>query len=164
MAIARDLGISIEGIFDGVMTGAELEALSFEELRDKVERTAVYARVTPAHKMAIVAALQANGHIVAMTGDGVNDAPALKRAEIGVAMGRSGTEVARQASKMILTDDNFSTIVSAVEEGRAIFGNIKRTIQYLLSTNLAEILIVLGASLIGLPVPFVPLGLLWNLS
>lgn len=161
LAIANDLGITIRGSFEGVMTGAEIEALSFEELRKKVEHTAVYARVSPAHKMTIVTALQANGHIVAMTGDGVNDAPALKKAEIGVAMGKSGTEVARQASKMILTDDNFSTIVSAVEEGRAIFGNIKRTIQYLLSTNLAEILIVLGASLLGLPVPFVPLGLLW---
>ena len=160
-AIALELGIAIPGEFEGVLTGKDIEELDKEELRVKAESTAVYARVSPSHKLQIVDALQKNGHIVAMTGDGVNDAPALKKAQIGVSMGKSGTEVARQASRIILTDDNFATIVSAVEEGRAIYGNIKRTIQYLLSTNLAEILIVLGASILGLPVPFTPIGLLW---
>jgi Ca2+-transporting ATPase len=160
-AIARELGIIEHEGSDVVMTGTELEALSPEELRKKSQKILVYARVSPEHKLKIVEALQKNGHTVSMTGDGVNDAPALKKASIGVAMGKAGTEVARQASNMILTDDNFSTIVHAVEEGRAIFGNIKRTIQYLLSTNLAEILIVLGASILGMPVPFVPISLLW---
>ncbi len=160
-AIARELGIIVPELLDEVLTGPELAALSSEELRQRVERTAVYARVAPAQKLRIVEALQESGHVVAMTGDGVNDAPALKQAQIGVAMGKAGTEVARQAASMVLTDDNFSTIVSGVEEGRAIYGNIKRTIQYLLSTNLAEILIVLGASVLGLPIPFTPLNLLW---
>lgn len=160
-AIAKELGI-IDGKKPGqVMTGSELDAISPEELAKQCENILVYARVSPEHKLKIVEALQKNGHTVAMTGDGVNDSPALKKASIGVAMGRAGTEVARQASSIVLTDDNFATIVHAVEEGRAIFGNIKRTIQYLLSTNLAEILIVLGTSLSGMPVPFVPLSLLW---
>jgi Ca2+-transporting ATPase len=159
-AIARELEIVSKG-FNQVITGIELNQLSDEELLQKVETTAVYARVTPEHKLKIIEALQANGHIVSMTGDGVNDAPALKKASIGVAMGMSGTEVARQASSMILTNDEFSSIVSAVEEGRAIFGNIQRTIQYLFSTNLAEIFIMLGAVLLGLPVPLTPLALLW---
>jgi len=160
-AIAHELNISDEGTFDQVLTGAELNSMAAEELRLRVEKTAVYARVTPEHKLKIIEALQANGHIVAMTGDGVNDAPALKKASIGVAMGKGGTEVARQASAMVLTDDNFSTIVSAVEEGRAIFGNIKRTIQYLLSTNLAEIFVMLGSMMLGFPMPLNPLSLLW---
>lgn len=160
-AIASELEIVIPGAFEDVLTGKELESMSLEELRKKVDSTAVYARVSPVHKLRIIEALQANGHVVAMTGDGVNDAPALKKAEIGVAMGKGGTEVARQAASMVLTDDNFSTIVAAIEEGRAIYGNIKRTIQYLLSTNLAEIMIVLGASLAQWPVPFTPIGLLW---
>lgn len=160
-AIARELGIV--GIHEQqvVMTGQELETITPEELKVRCEQILVYARVSPEQKLKIVEALQAHGHTVAMTGDGVNDAPALKKASIGIAMGKAGTEVARQASTMILTDDNFSTIVHAVEEGRAIFGNIKRTIQYLLSTNLAEILIVLGAAIMGLPLPFVPISLLW---
>lgn len=160
-AIAMELGITDEGKFDKVLSGSDLDKMSVEELRVQAEETAVYARVTPEHKLKIIKALQANGHIVSMTGDGVNDAPALKAADIGVSMGKAGTEVARQASSMILTDDNFSTIVSAVEEGRAIYGNIKRTIQYLLSTNLAELLIMLGAVLLGMPVPLAPLSLLW---
>ena len=160
-AIAKELGIPIEGSFDQVLTGKEINTLSPEELALRVEKTAVYARVTPEHKFKIIQSLQSNGHIVAMTGDGVNDAPALKKADIGVAMGLAGTEVARQASSMILTDDNFSTIVAAVEEGRSIFGNVKRTIQYLLSTNLAEILIMLGAVIFSLPIPLTPLCLLW---
>lgn len=159
-AIASELGILIPG-HDLVLTGKELDNLSDEELVRKVDRTAVYARVSPAHKMKIIRALQSNDHIVAMTGDGVNDAPALKASQIGVSMGRGGTEVARQASNIVLTDDNFATIVSAVEEGRSIYGNIRQTIQYLLSTNFAEILIVLGSAFLGLMVPFNPMGLLW---
>lgn len=161
LAIARELGIVDDKMNDLVLSGSQLETLSQEVFKRKVEEVLVYARVTPAQKLKIVKALQANGHTVAMTGDGVNDAPALKKASIGISMGKGGTEVARQASSMILTDDNFATIVSAVEEGRAINGNIKRTIQYLLSTNIAELLIVLGSVLLGLPMPFVPLTLLW---
>jgi Ca2+-transporting ATPase len=160
-AIAKELGIIDQDNSGQVMTGSELDAMTSEDLSGHCENILVYARVSPEHKLKIIEALQKNGHTVAMTGDGVNDSPALKKASIGVAMGKAGTEVARQASSMILTDDNFATIVHAVEEGRAIFGNIKRTIQYLLSTNLAEILIVLGTSLSGLRMPFVPLGLLW---
>lgn len=159
-AIARELGIPERG-FDKVLTGSELNSLGPENLRKVVEETAVYARVSPEHKLKIIEALQSNGHVVSMTGDGVNDAPALKKASIGVAMGQAGTEVARQASSIILTDDNFSTIVSAVEEGRAIFGNIKRTIQYLLSTNLGELLLMLFAAVFLLPTPLAPLSLLW---
>lgn len=161
LAIAQELGIYGEENSSHVLTGADLETLNLEDLKPKVEETFVYARVSPFHKLRIVEALQSNGHVVAMTGDGVNDAPALKKAQIGISMGLGGTEVARQASRIILTDDNFATIVSAVEEGRAIYGNIKRTIQYLFSTNFAEILIVLGSSLMGLPIPFTPIGLLW---
>lgn len=160
-AIGKELGIVEEGVFDGVMTGADLDKLSFEELASKVEKVAVYARVSPEHKLKIVGAWQSKGNVVAMTGDGVNDAPALKKASIGVSMGKGGTEVAKQASSMILTDDNFATIVSAVEEGRAIFGNIRRTIQYLLSGNLSEILIMLGAAIAGWPAPLAPIHLLW---
>jgi Ca2+-transporting ATPase len=160
-AIAHELGIPVDGTFDQVMTGHDLNTISKEEMRLRVEKTSVYARVTPEHKLRIIEALQANGHVVSMTGDGVNDAPALKKASIGIAMGKAGTEVARQASSIVLTDDDFSTIVAAVEEGRAIFGNIKRTIQYLLSTNLAEILIMFGTVILGFPMPLAPLNLLW---
>lgn len=160
-AIAVELGIAAKDKKDQVVTGEELDSLSPEEIKRRVEITSVYARVTPEHKLKIIEALQGNGHIVSMTGDGVNDAPALKKASIGVAMGKAGTEVARQASSIILTDDNFATIVSAVEEGRAIFGNIKRTIQYLLSTNLGELLIMFLAALFGFPIPLAPLALLW---
>ena len=160
-AIAKELGITDPGIFDQVITGKELEKLNKEELRKKSENVAVYARVTSEHKLRIIEALQANGHIVGMTGDGVNDAPALKKASIGISMGRGGTEVARQASDMILTDDNFTTIVSAIEEGRAVHGNIRRTIQYLLSTNMAELCIVFSTLISGMPNPFLPISLLW---
>lgn len=160
-AIAKELGISKSNDMDDVLSGTDLEKAPLEELKTKVEKITVFARVSPLHKLKIVEALQSNGHIVSMTGDGVNDAPALKKAQIGVAMGKSGTEVARKSSSMILTDDNFSTIVKAIEEGRAIFGNIKRTIQYLLSTNLALVLVVLGSSIISLPVPYTPISLLW---
>lgn len=159
-AIAGELGI-LDEKFNGVLSGPDLEKLSDIELRAQVEKIAVYARVSPEHKLRIVRAWQSLGHIVAMTGDGVNDAPALKQASIGVSMGKGGTEVARQASSMILTDDNFATIVSAVEEGRAIYGNIRRTIQYLLSGNLSEILIMLGAAIAGWPAPLAPIHLLW---
>ncbi len=160
-AIARELGIVEDGKFDQVLTGGELEKMSPEELSERVEKIAVYARVSPEHKVKIVQAWKDKGNVVAMTGDGVNDAPALKEASIGIAMGKGGTEVARQASSMILTDDNFATIVSAVEEGRAIYGNIRRTIQYLLSGNLCEILVMLGAAIAGMPAPLAPIHLLW---
>ncbi|OQW47468.1 MAG: hypothetical protein A4S09_15210 [Proteobacteria bacterium SG_bin7] len=160
-AIATELGIIEEGKFDLVLTGVELDKMTQAELEKRVSHVAVFARVSPEHKLKIVRAWKSNGKIVAMTGDGVNDAPALKEASIGVSMGKGGTEVARQASSMILTDDNFATIVNAIEEGRAIYGNIRRTIQYLLSGNLAEILIMLGAAIAGWPTPLMPIHLLW---
>jgi Ca2+-transporting ATPase len=160
-AIARELGIVEDGKFDQVLTGIELDAMSAMDLERRIDQIAVYARVSPEHKLKIVQAWKNKGNVVAMTGDGVNDAPALKQASIGIAMGKGGTEVARQASSMILTDDNFSTIVAAVEEGRAIYGNIRRTIQYLLSGNLSEILIMLGAALVGWSAPLAPIHLLW---
>lgn len=160
-AIAKELGIITEGVFDQVLTGVELEKMSLKDLDQRVEKIAVYARVSPEHKLKIVQAWKDQGAVVAMTGDGVNDAPALKQASIGIAMGKTGTEVAKQASSMILTDDNFATIVSAIEEGRAINGNIRRTIQYLLSGNLAEILIMFGAAIMGWPSPLAPIHLLW---
>ncbi len=160
-AIATELGIFIAGKYDGVLSGEEISRLSDSELKDRVPATAVYARVSPQDKLRIVNAWKARGKVVAMTGDGVNDAPALKTASIGIAMGRGGTEVARQASSMVLADDNFATIVSAVEEGRAVFGNIRRTVEYLLSGNLAEIFVMVGAALLGLPVPLAPIHLLW---
>lgn len=159
--IAGELGITEQNKFENVLTGTELEKMSIAELETHVENTAVYARVSPEHKLKIVKAWQNKGNVVAMTGDGVNDAPALKQASIGVAMGKGGTEVAKQAAAMILTDDNFATIVKAIEEGRAIYGNIRRTIQYLLSGNLAEILIMLGAAILGWAPPLAPIHLLW---
>lgn len=160
-AIAQELGIIEVGKFDGVLTGVEIDAMDTSVLADRIGSIAVYARVAPEHKFRIVEAWKAKGNVVAMTGDGVNDAPALKAASIGVAMGKGGTEVARQASSMILVDDNFATIVGAIAEGRAIFGNIRRTIQYLLSGNLSEILIMLGAAAMGWPAPLAPIHLLW---
>ena len=163
-AIAKELGIIGTGVsrqFDGVLTGGELQKMSASELRERVKNIAVYARVSPEDKLKIVRAWKENGSVVAMTGDGVNDAPAIKEASIGVSMGKGGTEVARQSSSMILADDHFETIVSAIKEGRAIFGNIRRTIAYLLSGNLAEILIMLGAAVAGWPTPLAPIHLLW---
>jgi Ca2+-transporting ATPase len=151
-AIARELGILKEG--GRAMTGTGLEKASDEELREIVRAVSVYARVAPEHKLRIVQALKANGEIVAMTGDGVNDAPALRMADIGVAMGIAGTDVAKDAADMILTDDNFASIVAAVEEGRAIFSNIQKFLRYLLSSNIGEVLTmffgVMLASIIGL--------------
>ncbi len=158
-AIAKELGILTPGT--KAVEGSELDGLSDQELRALVPQTAVYARVSPEHKIRIVRAWQELGHLVAMTGDGVNDAPALKQADIGVAMGVTGTEVAKDAAGMVLTDDNFATIVQAVRNGRNIYANIKRAIQFLLSGNTAGILTVLYASLLGLPVPFAAVHLLF---
>ena len=157
--IAKQLGIL--GDDNRVLTGSELDGLSDGELEDLVEDVSVYARVSPEHKMRIVKALKARGHIVAMTGDGVNDAPALKNADIGVAMGITGTDVAKEASDMILTDDNFASIVSAMEEGRGIYDNIKKYIAYLLSCNVGEILLMFIAGLLAWPLPLVAVQLLW---
>lgn len=159
-SMAFELGLT-ENRESRVLTGVDLDQMSDQEFEKDVEEVLVYARVSPEHKLRIVSLLEKHGHTVAMTGDGVNDGPALKRASIGIAMGKSGTEVARQASAMILTDDNFASIVDAVEEGRALHSNIRRTLQYLLSTNLAEIMVVLGASFVGLGSPLSPLAILW---
>ncbi|MER2010129.1 MAG: cation-translocating P-type ATPase, partial [Psychrobacillus sp.] len=144
-----------------VMEGKEIEKLSDLELQEIVENVSVYARVSPEHKIRIVEAWQEKGHVVAMTGDGVNDGPALKQADIGVAMGITGTEVAKDASAMILTDDNFSTIVKAVSNGRSIYTNITNSIMFLLSGNTGAILVVLYATLLALPAPFLPVHLLF---
>ena len=158
VAIAKELGILKEGV---AFTGAEIDNLSDEEFEAMVEKIEVYARVSPAHKLRVVEALTKKGHVVAMTGDGVNDAPALKKADIGVAMGITGTDVTKEAADMVLTDDNFASIVSAVEEGRGIFGNIKKYLMYLLSCNLGEILlmatVILFGPLMGLPAGTIPL-------
>ena len=158
-AIAKEIGI-IEGPQE-VMEGKEIEKLSDIELQDIVENVSVYARVSPEHKIRIVEAWQEKGHVVAMTGDGVNDGPALKQADIGVAMGITGTEVAKDASAMILTDDNFSTIVKAVSNGRSIYTNITNSIMFLLSGNTGAILVVLYATILALPAPFLPVHLLF---
>ena len=158
-AIAREIGILIPGT--EAVEGAMLENMTDEELRQVVPHVSVYARVSPEHKIRIVRAWQDLGNLVAMTGDGVNDAPALKQADIGVAMGITGTEVAKDAAGMVLTDDNFATIVKAVKNGRNVYANIRRAIQFLLSGNAAGILTVLYASLMGLPVPFAAVHLLF---
>ena len=158
-AIAEQIGIFEEG--DMAVTGVELDAMSDEELTDKIEKISVYARVSPENKIRIVNAWQEKGKIVAMTGDGVNDAPALKKADIGVAMGITGTEVSKDAAAMILTDDNFSTIIKAVANGRNVYRNIKNAVQFLLSGNMAGIFGVLYTSIMALPVPFEPVHLLF---
>ena len=159
VAIAKKIGIFNDG--DIALTGLELDALSDEELDQEIEKVAVYARVSPENKIRIVNAWQRKDHIVSMTGDGVNDAPALKKADVGVAMGITGTEVSKDAASMILTDDNFATIIKAVANGRTVYENIKNAIGYLLSGNLSAIITVLFASIAGLPVPFVAVQLLF---
>lgn len=159
LAIAGRIGIAGEG--DKVMTGGELDRLSEGELSQKIFEYRVFARVSPEHKVKIVKAFQRRGMVVAMTGDGVNDAPALKSADIGCAMGKNGTEVAKSAADMVLTDDDFSTIVSAVREGRGIYKNIRKTIHFLLSCNIGEILVVFTAFLLRVPTPLLAIQLLW---
>ena len=158
-AIAREIGILRDGT--EVVEGAVIDKMSDAELQDFVPRVSVYARVSPEHKIRIVRAWQQRGNLVAMTGDGVNDAPALKQADIGVAMGITGTEVAKDAASMVLADDNFATIIKAVKNGRNVYANIKRAVQFLLSGNTAGILTVLYASILGLPVPFLAVHLLF---
>jgi Ca2+-transporting ATPase len=157
-AVARELGLLRTG---RVVTGADLEGMSDAELQRDVENIDVYARVSPAHKLRVVSAWQHQGHVVAMTGDGVNDAPALKKADVGVAMGITGTDVSREAADMTLTDDNFASIVGAVEEGRGLFGNIKKYLMYLLSSNIGEIGLMAGAVLAGLPLPLTAVQILY---
>ncbi len=157
-AIAKKIGIYNGG---GAVTGSQIEKMTDEELARATENCRVFARVSPQHKVRIVKAFRSRGEITAMTGDGVNDAPALKAADIGCAMGKNGTEVAKNAADMILTDDNFATIVKAVEQGRGIFDNIKKAVHFLLGTNIGEIVAVFAASLLGLSQPLIPIQLLW---
>lgn len=159
IAITKELGLFKEG--DKALSGEELDKLSDDELDKIVESIVICARVSPEHKVRILNALKKRGHVVAMTGDGVNDAPALKNSDIGVAMGITGTDVAKEASDMVLTDDNFASIVNAVEEGRGIYNTIKQFIQYTLSSNLGEILVVFLAILIGWPLPLIAIQILW---
>ena len=158
-AIARDIGIIDAG--QRAITGSELESMTDEELELAAAKTSCFARVSPAHKLKLVQVLQKQDNIVAMTGDGVNDAPALKQADIGVAMGITGADVSKGASEMVLTDDNFRSIVSAIEEGRAIYDNIKKFIKYMLSSNVGEILVMFVALLINLPIPLLAIQILW---
>jgi Ca2+-transporting ATPase len=159
VAIARDLGFYMADSL--AFTGEELDNMTQEEFVKQVDKTAVYARVSPEHKLRIVKAWREKGRVVAMTGDGVNDAPAVKEADIGVAMGITGTDVTKEVSDMVITDDNFASIVAAVEEGRGIYDNIRKFIHYLLSCNVGEILVMFTASVIGWPVPLLPIQILW---
>jgi Ca2+-transporting ATPase len=159
IAIAEEIGLLSPG--GKVLTGAELEEMSVDELAQIVDHVDAFARVSPQHKVKIVEAFKAAGHVVAMTGDGVNDAPALKRANIGVAMGIAGTDVTKETADMVLTDDNYASIVSAIEEGRIIYSNIRKFVFYLISCNIGEILVIFLAMLAGLPIPLTPIQLLW---
>ncbi|HCA56350.1 MAG TPA: HAD family hydrolase, partial [Blastocatellia bacterium] len=167
-AIAENIGIPVTG----VLTGAEIESLSEDDLRKVAKTTSIFARVNPEHKLRLVSALKANGEIVAMTGDGVNDAPALKRADVGVAMGNRGSDVTREVADLVLMDDNFATIVTAIEEGRNIYENIQKFIRFLFSTNFALVLLVVGGAfgsfllgltdeMGGLLLPLTAVQLLW---
>ncbi|WP_438446746.1 calcium-translocating P-type ATPase, SERCA-type [Gorillibacterium sp. sgz5001074] len=158
-AIAKQLGMLPQGGL--VLNGTQLAAMSEEQLEDKVEDIYVYARVSPEHKLRIVKALQKKGHVVAMTGDGVNDAPAIKAADIGISMGINGTDVSKEASALILSDDNFATIVAAIEEGRGIYENIRKFIRYLLASNVGEIMTMFLAMMMGMPLPLIPIQILW---
>ncbi|MBM4124103.1 MAG: cation-transporting P-type ATPase, partial [Nitrospira sp.] len=157
-AIARELGL-LNG--HEVLSGSELDRLTETELANRVEQIAVYARVSAEHKLRIVRAWKARGAVVAMTGDGVNDAPAVKEADIGVAMGLTGTDVTKEASDMVVTDDNFASIAAAVEAGRGIYNNIRKSVHYLLSCNIGEVFVMLLATLLGLPLPLLPVQILW---
>jgi Ca2+-transporting ATPase len=159
LAIARQIEIAREG--DEAVDGRELEEMTDAALGQRLEKIAVFARVHPAQKLRIVEAFQAKDHVVAMTGDGVNDAPALARADVGVAMGRTGTEVAKEAAKIVLTDDNFATIVGAVEEGRVVYANLKKVILFLFATSLDEVLVLLSALVLGYPLPLAAVQILW---
>ena len=156
--IARELDIARD---NSVLSGQDLERMSVEELEARVEKVAVYARVSPEHKLNIVQALQRRGHVVAMTGDGVNDAPALKQADIGVAMGITGTDVSKEAADMVILDDNFATIVRAIEQGRVIYDNVRKFIKYTLTSNAGEIFVMLFGPLLGMPLPLTALQILW---
>jgi Ca2+-transporting ATPase len=156
--IATEIGIDAE---DGFLTGAELDRMSDSELMEAIENTSVFARVSPEHKLRLISAYREDGTPTAMTGDGVNDAPALKRADIGVAMGITGTDVSKEAADMVLLDDNFATIVSAVEEGRVIYDNIRKFIKYLLTCNASELAVMILGPFLGLPIPLLPLQILW---
>jgi Ca2+-transporting ATPase len=161
LAIAREIGlIKSNGLGATVLTGAELDAMSDDAFDDMLDRAAVFARVNPSHKLRIVKAFKRKGYIVAMTGDGVNDAPAVKEADIGVSMGITGTDVTKQAASIILLDDNFATLVAAVEEGRVVYGNIRKFIRYLLSCNVGEVVTMFAGMLMGLPVVLLPIQIL----
>jgi len=157
-AVARELGLLEHG---RVVTGTELDAWDDARLAAEIDTIDVFARVSPAHKLRVVTALQGQGHVVAMTGDGSNDAPALRKADIGIAMGITGTDVSRDAAAMTLTDDSFASIVAAVEEGRRVFGNIKKYLMYLLSSNVGEIGLMAGTALFGLPLPLSAVQILY---
>ncbi len=156
-AIAARLGFGA----GGVVTGQDLDAMDERAIEDAVNRFRIFARVSPRHKLRIVRALKRQGHVVAMTGDGVNDAPAIKEADIGVAMGVAGTDVTREAASMVLADDNYATLVAAVQEGRGIYDNIRKFIRYLLACNIGEVLAMLIAAIAGLPMPLLPIQILW---